>query len=330
MTRVLSYNILFGGSERINQIEQMIRAADPDIVGLMEALNPEVVQELARRLGMQYCTNASPDGSWRTSIALLSRLPILQSTVHAYPGVITRPLLEVTLQEAHGEKLTVFVTHLIASFSHGRGNDMVRRKEMRAILRIMRANHGPHMLIGDFNALAPGDKLKASILLRYLIKMDQHWHKEPHDAKRKGNPSLNGVVPPSLHFLFPLLHLIPHSRLLSALFDEAGSLYAPRGTIHLVHKAGYVDCFRYINPRAWGFTCPAKAPAGRIDYLFANPLLATRLSACKVVNGNEYIRGGEASDHLPVMAEFGTGIETHFRTGIDQFVETEEVVGEMP
>ncbi len=82
MTRILSYNILVGGTRRIDSIERMIRMVDPDIVGLVEAINPEVVKELARRLHMEYRTNASPDASWRTSIALLSRLPIVGSAVH--------------------------------------------------------------------------------------------------------------------------------------------------------------------------------------------------------------------------------------------------------
>jgi len=328
MTRILSYNILVGGARRIDYIERMIRTVDPDVVGLVEANNLEVVQELARRLDMEYRTNAAPDGSWRTSIALLSRLPIVQSTVYASQGLITRPLLEVTLLEAHGEKLTAFVTHLVASFSHGRGNDTTRRKEVREILRIMRANHGPHVLMGDFNALAPGDTLKASTLLRYLVEMDQQQQQGLHNGERDGHPSLNGVVPPPLRFLNPLLCLVPRNRLLRALFDEAGSLYAPRGTIGLLNAAGYVDCFRYVNPRAWGFTCPAEAPAGRIDYLFANPALATRLSACKVVSGDEQVHGGDASDHLPVMVEFGVGIETTFRPYKDELVEAGETAGE--
>lgn len=325
MTRILSYNILFGGGERIRRIAQVIRTVDPDIVGIVEAIDEENIRELAWRLNMPYCTNASPDGSWQTSSALLSRLPIVRSAVHARPGVISRPVLEVTLEEAHGEKLTAFVAHLVASFSQGRGNDRARSREVREILRILRGNHGPHLLMGDFNALAPGDKLKASNLLSYLIEGDNEWRGDWRAKEREGHPSLNGVVPPKLRFLNPLLCWVPRSRVLRALFDEAASLYAPRGSIGLLQKAGYVDCFRYVNPRAWGFTCPADAPAGRIDYIFANPLLATRLSACKVLGGEEIVRL-DASDHLPVMAEFGMGIETTFRPYKDELVE--EPLGE--
>src|SRR5258708_5315238 len=117
MTRVLSYNILVGGERRIDNIEQMIRAADPDVVGLVEATNIGIVEELALRLDMEYRINISPEGEWKPSLALLSRLPIISSAVHANANLRPESLLEVSMRETHGEQLTVFVTHLHASFS---------------------------------------------------------------------------------------------------------------------------------------------------------------------------------------------------------------------
>ncbi|MGH2506596.1 MAG: endonuclease/exonuclease/phosphatase family protein, partial [Ktedonobacteraceae bacterium] len=216
------------------------------------------------------------------------------------------------------------VAHLTAHFAHGRGGDAPRCKEVREILRVLRANHGPHVIMGDFNALAPGDKLKTSHLLRYLVELDKRRKHQPPGSD--GQPYLAYVVPPPLRFFNPLLRLIPRSQLLCTLFDEAGSLYAPRGSIGLLHAAGYVDCFRYVNPRAWGFTCPAASPAGRIDYLFANPLLATRLTACKVGHGGQDVDAREASDHLPVMADFGVGIETTFRPLMDHMLAAPETI----
>ncbi len=161
--------------------------------------------------------------------------------------------------------------------------------------------------MGDFNAIAPGDRLKASALVRYLEAMDLRRRKNLHDAF--GHPYLDFVVPGPLRFLNPLLRAIPRSKALSALFDWAGSLYAPRGSISMLRKAGYVDCFRLKNPKDPGFTCPAASLAGRIDYIFASPELAERLSACYVVTEGNGLRGDEASDHLPVVAEFGESSE---------------------
>jgi endonuclease/exonuclease/phosphatase family metal-dependent hydrolase len=307
MTRILSYNILVGGQPRINQITSMIQSVDPDVVGLVEATNPRVVEKMAKQLGMQYRMSGLGQHSTDWQAAVLSRLPIVRTRVHVRPDILTKPLLEVCVEEPDGNQLTVFVTHLTASFNNGRAGDSIRRDEIREILRIMAPLQGtPHVLMGDFNALAPGDRLKGSILLHYLVAMDSR-HKQ--DAKGSiGHPYLNFVVPPAFHIFNPILRAIPRSRLLSAIFDKLVTLYAPRGSIGLLLKAGYTDSFRYVNPHVPGFTCPAGAPAGRIDYIFASPEMAGRLSTCKVLTEGNGVQGDKASDHYPVLAEFGARV----------------------
>ncbi len=308
MTRVLSYNILSGGKRRVDQLTKIISSAQPDIIGLVEASSLRAIEDLADRLGMQYRISGSltQERDWQT--ALLSHLPIVESHTHFRPGILTRPVLEVCIEEEDGRKLTVIVTHLAAAFYKGRGGDSIRRREVQEILRIMASKRGtPRLLMGDFNAIAPGDRLQASVLVRYLVAMDLRYRQNPHAAF--GHPYLDIVVPWPLRFLNPLLRAIPRSRALCALFDQAGSIYAPHGSIAMIRKAGYIDCFRHTNPRDPGFTCPAAAPAGRIDYIFASPELAGRLSSCYVITEGNGLRGDEASDHLPVVAEFGEGIE---------------------
>jgi endonuclease/exonuclease/phosphatase family metal-dependent hydrolase len=307
MTRILSYNILVGGQPRINQITAMIQAADPDVVGLVEATNPRVVETLAKRLGMQYRISAPGQNSADWQVAVLSRRPLIHTEVHRCPGILTKPLLEVCVEEAEGSRLTIFVTHLTASFTYGRAGESIRRDEVREILRIMAPLQGtPHLLMGDFNALAPGDRLKGSILLRYLVAMDQRRKKDAEGSI--GHPYLNFVVPPAFHIFNPMLRVIPHSKLLSAIFDELTALYAPRGSISLLLKAGYTDSFRYTNPRALGFTCPASAPAGRIDYIFASPEMVWRLTRCEILTEGNGFRGEDASDHFPIVTEFGESV----------------------
>src|SRR5260370_7309212 len=141
-------------------------------------------------------------------VAVLSRLPIAHAYTHVRPGILTKPLLEVCVEEKDGHKLTVFVTHLAAAFSQGRGGDGIRRKEAQEILRIMASKQGtPHLLMGDFNALAPGDRLKASILLRYLVEKDRRHHQNPHHNLH--HPSLDSTLPPPLPFPTPLFPLLP-------------------------------------------------------------------------------------------------------------------------
>lgn len=308
MTRILSYNILAGGKRRVDQLTKIISSAHPDIVGLVEANSLQAVKDLADRLGMQYRISGSPTQARDWQTALLSHLPIIETHSHFHADILTKPVLEVCLEEEEGHKLTVFVTHLAAAFYRGRGGDSIRRREVQEILRIMAPKRGtPHLLMGDFNAIAPGDRLQASVLVRYLAAMDLRYRQNLHTDS--GHPNLDFVVPGPLRFLKPLLHMIPRSEVLSALFDGAGSLYAPHGSISMLRKAGYIDCFRFSNPDDPGFTCPAAAPAGRIDYIFASPELAERLSRCCVVTEGNGLRGDEASDHLPVVAQFGKSTE---------------------
>ena len=77
----------------------------------------------------------------------------------------------------------------------------------------------------------------------------------------------------------------------------------PRRALRPLLDAGYVDCFREMRPREDGFTLPSTGPRVRLDYVFAAPALAGVLSGCRVVK--EPAAAASASDHLPVMAEFG-------------------------
>jgi endonuclease/exonuclease/phosphatase family metal-dependent hydrolase len=308
MTRILTYNILAGGKQRVDQLTKIISSIQPDIVGLVEAYNPYIVEEIAQRLGMQYRMSESYTQTYTWQTAILSRLPILKTHSHNHSDLLTKPIFEVCIEEEDGSKLTVFVAHLSAAFYRSRGGEGQRYHEIQEILRIMASKRGtPHLLMGDFNSIAPGDRLKASALLRNLIRMDQQYRSNPHVDL--GYPNLDSVVPESLRFLYPFLQTMTRSKVLCALLDRTGSLYTSRRSISLLRKAGYIDCFRLKNPKEPGFTCPAGSLAGRIDYIFASPELAERLSTSYVVTGGNGLRGDEASDHLPVVAEFGERIE---------------------
>jgi endonuclease/exonuclease/phosphatase family metal-dependent hydrolase len=323
VTRIVSYNILAGGydlrengARRVHQLLKIIRSTQPDVVGLVEATNPQitqkplVVEELADRLGMRLVMGGEARHPSDYQPALLTRLPVIHTKIHSLPGLSAPPLLEVCVEVLHGRHLTVFVTHLSSAFSKLRAGNAIRKREVREILRItapLREQESPHVLVGDFNSLAPSDPFKASLLLRYIVEME---HTKYNPVLVDGHPHLNFVVPPCFRFLAPLLRSIPHSTLLSTLFDAAARLYAPRSSIALLLKARYVDCYRHMYPQAQGFTCPASLPAGRIDYIFAAPSLAKRLEACHIVTEGEGIPGKDASDHLALVAEFGVEVRS--------------------
>lgn len=315
MTRVLSYNILAGGynvrnnTRRTEQLIKVIRAAQPDVVGFPEGIHqqmterPIVVEEIAEALGMQLIKGGPPACSSDYQTALLTRLPIVYTKSHERPG-LARPLLEVCVEEPDGQQLTVFLTHLSAAFNHGWAGSQIRMREMRMIIDIMaplRAENRPHLLMGDFNSLAPKDAFKASNLLKYVVRLD---NKLPVNGQNDGNPHMDSVLPPQLHILAPVLRYTAQHEWLCSLFDRMAYFYAPRGCIQLVGEL-YEDCFRYKYPQEPGFTCPAAAPAGRIDYIFANQILAERVRECFVVShGEDDLPARMASDHLPVCVDF--------------------------
>jgi hypothetical protein len=145
-----------------------------------------------------------------------------------------------------------------------------------------------------------------------------------------GHPYLNFVVPPAFHIFNPILRAIPRSRLLSAIFDKLVILYAPRGSIGLLLRAGYTDSFRKLNPHVPGFTCPAGAPAGRIDYIFSSPEMARRLSTCKVLTEGNGVSGDKASDHYPVLAEFGEYVNDELDNDRGDIAGVQSAIGSLP
>jgi exodeoxyribonuclease III len=77
-----------------------------------------------------------------------------------------------------------------------------------------------------------------------------------------------------------------------------------RRPVDLVLAEGYLDCYRQAHPgkaTAPGYTFMTKCLWERIDFIFASPSLARRLSACEVAASPS---AELASDHFPVWAEF--------------------------
>jgi endonuclease/exonuclease/phosphatase family metal-dependent hydrolase len=293
MTRVLTYNILLGGHERVAEIAALIEASKVDLVGLAEASNPATVEELARRLGMQHCMSGRGRNNRDWQVAFLSRLPIVRSEVHARPGVFGRRyLLEVEVEQANGEHLVIFVIHLTSDFFYGPRSNRLRRREVQELLQIASARQAvPHLIMGDFNSIKDGEEFRFSALVRYL-RTARLRQGRPLKFKRR-----------RIRFLYGLMWMIGYNKLLAPLADHL-SRQLIKGGIDLMEQAGYVDSFRALNATSPGFTFHAAEPACRIDYIFASPQMASRLNSCMVVTEGNGIAGHAASDHLPVLAEF--------------------------
>lgn len=149
MPRVMSYNIRYGGVGKQAELAEVIRRVAPDVVLLQEATHPDVVAHLADAAG--YSHHASRRAY---STGFMSRLPVKSHAWHQPRGA-RHAFLEVVFAEP---ELRLYGLHLSAWFS--KWSERRRHHEIRALLEgIKEHQHGFHLLLGDFNALAPGERL---------------------------------------------------------------------------------------------------------------------------------------------------------------------------
>ena len=152
--RVVSYNILKAGIGRADPIAEVLLAQRPDVVGLVEADDPEVLDRIAWRLGFDCIAAEGIDG--RTA-ALLTRGRILDSVNHTLRLGEDGPrgFLEGTV-ELGGLLMPVAVIHTTAKATEKR--ERRREREISHVLDTLAQQRKlgvPHLLIGDFNANSP-------------------------------------------------------------------------------------------------------------------------------------------------------------------------------
>ncbi len=148
--RVVTFNIEEGGRERLQRITQLLRRQQADVIALCEANDRAAAEAIASELGMQLSYG---EGNCPAALAWLSRLPVLHSRNHHLPQ-LAKTLLEMSV-EWRGQPLRLFATHL--ADRRQEAGAYPRLGEMRAILEVLRQVRGPHVLVGDLNAVAPGD-----------------------------------------------------------------------------------------------------------------------------------------------------------------------------
>jgi endonuclease/exonuclease/phosphatase family metal-dependent hydrolase len=160
--KLLSYNIRYGGQGRERSIAAVIREAAPDLVVFQEATRPHVIERLAKETGMT-AWGARPGHS----LGFMSRVEISHHEWH-WPAGARHRFLEIV---PAGTEFRVFGMHLSAI--HSNLTERRRIREIRALLKgIERHQEGFHVLVGDFNTLAPGELLDPRLLparLRALV-----------------------------------------------------------------------------------------------------------------------------------------------------------------
>jgi endonuclease/exonuclease/phosphatase family metal-dependent hydrolase len=158
--RLMSYNIHFGGVGREQRIADVVRQYDPDMVILQEATREAGVKQIAELAEMPHWAAKQSH-----SVAFISRKEVASYRWH-YTHQMQRPFMEIKLADSD---LTIYGVHLRAT--HSNYTERGRMREVRALLDCIEASADDfHLLIGDFNTLAPGELLNMQKLpVRYRI-----------------------------------------------------------------------------------------------------------------------------------------------------------------
>jgi endonuclease/exonuclease/phosphatase (EEP) superfamily protein YafD len=277
-----------------------------------------LVARLAGELGMTAVSGPPSDGG-PVGLAVLTRLPVTAHRNHRHAGML-RSHLEITVAAGRGDRLRVHVVHLAARFGERAKGEARRLEELGHVLADIRSEPPlPHLVVGDFNSLSPGDHLEATGFFRrmnglrragLLVRQEGGLMGPPAGAEEtlrerwlsQGiDPGLQGGVPVLPWVVGPLTALLPERPGLDRLLGMA----IERWAVPRMLEAGYTDCFRHLHPRAHGYTCATWLPAARIDYCFASPEVLPRLLACDVVVGRGHAAREvvTASDHFPLVAD---------------------------
>jgi len=159
--RLVTYNILNGGEGRADPLAEVLLAQRADIVVLVEATDPAVLDRISARLNMD-CI-AGP-GNEQAS-AILSRWPIRESINHALLRTgISKSLLEATIVDPAGRQWIVGAVHLHARATEA--DESRREAELAVLLQVFTAHRSagrPHLIAGDFNSNAPSQEIDPAL-----------------------------------------------------------------------------------------------------------------------------------------------------------------------
>ena len=160
--RILSYNIRHGGVGRERHLAAVINDQTPDLVVFQEATRPDVIRRLADATAMPYMA-----ASRGRSLGFISRIPIAEHR-WARPLWSQHAFLEIVPQD-----LDVRIIGVHLSAVHAAWTEQRRVRELRSLLAVTKQYENTfHILVGDFNTIAPNEQLNAHRLpyrLRLLV-----------------------------------------------------------------------------------------------------------------------------------------------------------------
>lgn len=155
--KVMTYNILEGAKDRLDVVAAVVRAADPDVLGVTEANGFDEarrLKEVERAFGMKGVVGKAKSG-FHVALFTKESLTVEASGAEFYPFFHAAQWAKITVDR--DRHFTAVVAHL-NPFSPDE-----RLAEIRALCR--HAAPGERaVLMGDFNCMAPDDEIDPSVL----------------------------------------------------------------------------------------------------------------------------------------------------------------------
>ena len=224
------------------------KSAPPDLLGLIEVENAEVLEDLASRLqnGCFWTAFASLPLS-PLGIGFISRYPILEARAHSITineKTAPRPVLEVRL-EPGGKPLVFLLCHWKSKLGGGEATESLRRASARVVQRRLRElaeseAETPVIVMGDLNenhdeflrqpyfcALLPDDPKAAAMARNARDFLVLSGEKPPRAACfPEGTPALYSPwynkAGEGSYFFMEEWETIDHILLSQSLFDGTG------------------------------------------------------------------------------------------------------------
>lgn len=160
MFRVATYNVGGGLFTHLPRFIQIVGYLRPDILALNEADDERMVKELAAHFGLH---TVWARGSGNHHLATLSRYPIESWQSHTQKPLTQAALMTRLLTPAG--PLTIYNLHLLPYLLLP--FELRRWQAVGRLLQIINQSRPePHLILGDLNAIAPGDRVL-------------HWHNPP-------------------------------------------------------------------------------------------------------------------------------------------------------
>ena len=110
--RVMTYNILDGGTNRESHILNVIQTVKPDVVILQEVFSDDILKLLSHSLGMNYYLGT---GNKQRKVALLSKLPVISFNSRHPLFPIWRNIVDAEIEYEPGKTARIIGVHPIAN-----------------------------------------------------------------------------------------------------------------------------------------------------------------------------------------------------------------------